>query len=264
MSTYLVIPDQHAVPYHHNERADWLAQLIIDLRPDVVINMGDAADMESLSSYDKGKRSFYGKSYSKDIAAHLDFQERLWEPVRRTKKRLPHRVILEGNHENRIERALDLSPELEGTIGFRDYDFDRYYDEVIRYDGGLPGIYRRDGILFAHFFPTGISGRPLGGERPAHMLIAKNGVSSVAAHSHTLDFATRRTVGNEYLNGLVVGCYQDFINPWAGPVGRFWQAGVAILRDVEDGKFDLQWISIEALKKAYGKRDNDERIEATD
>lgn len=213
--------------------------------------MGDAIDLESLSSYDKGKRSFHGKTYKKDLDAHLDFQERLWEPVKRTKKKLPHRVILEGNHENRIERALDLSPELAGTIGFDDFQFDRYYDEVIRYDGGLPGIYKRDGILFSHFFPTGVSGRPIGGERPAHMLLAKNGISTIAAHSHTLDFATRRTVADQYLNALVCGCYQDFINPWAGPVGKFWQAGIPILRNVEDGRFDFQWVSIESLRREY-------------
>lgn len=252
MSTYIILPDQHAVPYFNNDRADWAAKLIIDIRPDVVINMGDAADMESLSSYDKGKRSFHGKSYKKDIEAHLDFQERLWGPVKATKKKLPHRVILEGNHENRIERALDLSPELQGTMGFEDYEFHRYYDEVVRYDGGLPGIYKRDNILFAHFFPTGVSGRPIGGERPAHMLLAKNGMSTIAAHSHTLDFATRRTVADEYLNGLVVGCYQDYINPWAGPIGKFWQAGIPVLRNVYEGNYDFQWISIEALRKEYG------------
>ncbi len=251
MSTYLIIPDQHAHPDHSNIRADWLSSLIQDLKPDVVANMGDAADMSSLSSYDKGKRSFHGKSYKKDLDSHLEFQERLWEPVRRQKKKLPFRFVLEGNHENRIERALDLSPEMQGVIGFSDFQFDRYYDEVIRYDGGLPGIYKRDGILFAHFFPTGVSGRPIGGERPAHMLLSKNGMSSIAAHSHTLDFATRRTVADETLNGLVVGCYQDYTNDWAGPIGKFWQAGVAVLRNVENGTYDFQWISLEALRKEY-------------
>ena len=139
--------------------------------------MGDAADMAALSSYDKGKRSFHGKSYKNDLLAHLDFQERLWEPVRATKKKTPYRIILEGNHEHRIEKALDLSPELSGTIGFRDYDFDKYYHEVVRYEGSTPGILHLEGALFSHYFVTGISGRPLGGERPGHMLINKNGIS---------------------------------------------------------------------------------------
>lgn len=251
MSTYIIVPDQHAVSYHNNDRADWLAQLIIDVKPDVLINMGDAADLESLATYEKGKRSFHGKSYKKDLEAHLEFQDRMWSPVKKTKKKLPYSVILEGNHEHRIERVLDLSPELAGTVDFDDLEFDAYYDEVIRYDGDLPGIYKKDGIIFAHYFPTGVSGRPIGGERPAHMLLAKNGMSTIAAHSHTFDFATRRTVADEYLNGLVVGCYQDYINPWAGSIGKFWQAGIAVLRNVEKGSYDLQWISIASLKKEY-------------
>lgn len=250
--TYLVVPDQHAHPDHSNSRADYLSKLTIDLRPDVVVNMGDAADMASLSDYDKGKRSFVGRSYKKDIESHLEFQSRWWDPVKATKKRLPYRVVLEGNHEHRIERALDYSPELAGTIGFRDYAFEDYYDDVIRYDGGTPGIFELDEILFAHFFITGVSGRPIGGERPGHMLLAKNGASSIAAHTHTFDFATRRTVQKRTLRGLVVGCYQDYINDWAGTIGNLWMPGVAVLRNVSQGDYDLQWISLSALKEAYG------------
>lgn len=250
--TLLAIPDQHAHFEHNNNRADYLAKFIIDLKPDIVVNGGDAADMPSLSSYDKGKRSFHGKSYKKDIEAHLDFQERLWGPVRATKKKMPYRVVLEGNHEHRIERALDLSPELAGTIGFKDYDFDSYYHEVIRYDGDTPGIWDFQNILFAHFFITGVSGRPIGGERPAHMLIAKNNISCVAFHTHTFDYARRRTVSGRVLNGLVAGCYQDYINDWSGAIGKLWESGVVVLRNIEDGNFDLEWVSLKALEKAYG------------
>lgn len=248
----LCIPDQHSHPDFPNHRADYLGQLIIDLGPDIVLNAGDAADMSSLSDYDKGKRSFQGRSYKKDIDSHLDFQDRIWAPVRARKKKMPRRIILEGNHEHRVERALDLSPELEGTIGFKDYQFDDYYHEVVRYTGGTPGIINVEGILFAHFFPTGISGRPVSGERPAHMLLAKNGQSCIQFHTHTLDFATRRTVSGKVLNGVVGGCYQDYINDWAGNIGKFWRAGVLILHNVDDGNFDFQWVSLETLEEIYG------------
>lgn len=249
----LVVPDSHAHYEHSNRRADYLARLTIDLKPDIVINGGDQFDMPSLSSYDKGKRDFHGKSYAKDIEAGLEFHDRWWGPVKAQKKKLPRRIVLEGNHEQRVERALDLSPELVGTIGFKDYDFDHYYDEVVRYDGDLPGVIEVEGILFAHFFPTGISGRPMGGERPGHMLISKNNVSCIAFHSHTLDFATRRNVKGQVLNGLVAGCYQDYVNDWAGPIAKFWRAGVVVLHNVEDGNYDFQWISLETLENEYGR-----------
>lgn len=249
----MVIPDCHSHADFSNERADWLAQLIIDLKPDIVANLGDLFDMPSLSDYDKGKRSFHGRSYKADINAGLEFHDRMWGPVKATKKRTPYRFILEGNHEHRVERALDLSPELAGTIGFDDYAFPDYYNDVIRYDGGLPGIFESDGILFAHYFPTGISGRPMGGIAPARMMAQKNKISCVAGHTHTFDFFSERNISGETLNCLVAGCFQDYTPDWAGPIGRFWQAGVAVLRNVESGSYDLQWISLKSLKDAYGR-----------
>lgn len=249
----LLIPDSHAHPDHPNTRADWLSKLIIDLKPDVVVNGGDQWDFSSLSSYDKGKRSFHGRSYSKDLESGLEFQDRLWGPVKAQKKKLPYRVFLVGNHEQRIDRVLDMSPELEGTVGYDDLDLNTYYNEVVHYDGQLPGIWEYEGVLFAHFFPAGISGRPMGGESPARMLVNKNQTSCVAFHAHVLDYHTKRNIRGDVINGLVAGCYQDYVNDWSGPVGRFWRSGVAVLRDVSQGNFDFQWISIESLKKEYGE-----------
>jgi hypothetical protein len=249
---YIIIPDPHAHADHNNDRADWLAQLIIDEKPDVVVNLGDQYDMPSLSSYDKGKRDFQGKSYKKDIDAGREFSERLWEPVKARKKKMPHTIVLEGNHEHRIERGLDLSPELSGTIGFKDYGFEDYYDEIIRYEGGTPGVIELDGILFAHYFITGVSGRPISGERPAHMLIDKTGTSCIAGHLHTLDYATRTNVAGVTRSGLIAGCFHDYIPDWAGHIGNLWRPGVAILNDVENGNYDLEWVSIKRLKEAYG------------
>lgn len=250
--SYLLVPDPHAYPGVTNERAEWLGQLIVDEKPDVVLCAGDLFDMSSLSDYDKGKRSFQGRSYRDDIEVGLDFHDRMWAPMKAAKKKRPQRIVLEGNHEHRIERALDLSPELVGTIGFKDYQFEDYYDDIVRYDGNLPGIFKQDGILFAHYFPTGISGRPIGGERPANMLMLKNATSCIQFHSHTLDYATRRTIDGKILNCLVGGCYHSHTPDWAGPVAKFWRAGVSILRNVEDGNFDFQWISLDNLQKAYG------------
>jgi hypothetical protein len=248
----LVVPDQHATPEFNNDRADWLSKFTIDLQPDIVVNLGDAADMCSLSSYDKGKRSFHGRSYQADIDAHLDFQSRWWDPIKARKKKLPYRVVLEGNHERRVEHALDLDPQYEGILSFDNYEFDKYYDTVVRYDGGSPGIIEIEGIQFAHFFVTGVSGRPVSGESPARMLIAKFGTSCIQGHTHILDYATRKSPFGRVVHGGVLGCYQDYINGWAGgPIGNQWRGGLAVLDNVEDGNFDFSWVSIESLQKRY-------------
>lgn len=252
IDTIIVVPDQHAIASHNNDRADWLGQLIKDLKPDIVWNLGDCADMPSLSSYDKGTRAFHGKSYKADIDAHLDFQERMWAPIKKSKKKRPFSIVHEGNHERRAERALDLSPELVGTIGFKDFQFENYYDVVVRYEGGTPGVYEVEEILGAHFFITGVSGRPMGGEHPGHTAITKLKTSSISAHTHIYDYCTQTNINGKTHNGLIAGCYQDYINDWSGNIGKLWRSGITVLRNVEKGDFDLQFINIGTLKKEYG------------
>lgn len=251
---HLVIPDQHANPDYNNDRADVIGKLMADLKPDTVINMGDAADMASMSGYDKGTRSFWGKSYEKDINSHLDFQDRMWSPMRRTRKRMPYRIILEGNHEHRVKRAINLQPELEGDrfgVSFKDFAFDDYYQEVVGYEGGTPGITSVDGVSYAHYFISGIMGRPIGGEHHAYSLIAKNFTSCTAAHSHTVDWAVRTNTHGTKIMGLVAGVFQDYDSDWAGKCNDLWWQGVVICRGVEGGQYSPEFVSMERLKEVY-------------
>jgi hypothetical protein len=253
LTTHLIIPDQHAHYQHSNERADWLAQLIIDIKPDVVINIGDSADMPSLSGYDKGKRGFHGRTYRQDIDAHLDFQDRLWAPVVQRKKRLPRSIFCIGNHEWRIERALDLSPELQGSIGLGDLDLGRWYDQVVPYNGGTPGVINVDGILYAHYFISGVMGRPVGGEHPAYSLLQKHYKSATSGHLHLADQCIRTDGDGRKVMGTFCGCYQDYDADWAGEANRLWWRGVLVKNNVDNGTYDPEWISIDSLRKAYGR-----------
>lgn len=251
MTTHLVIPDSHAHYEHNNDRADWLSHLIQDVRPDVVIHIGDSADMPSLSSYDKGKRSFHGKTYRADINAHTDFQDRVWSPLRKRKKRLPRTVFCVGNHEQRIHKALDLSPELEGTIGFGDLHLSEWYDDIVPYEGGTPGVIEIDGIEYAHYFPSGTMGRPAGGEHAAYTLLTKRHKSSTCGHLHTADFCVRPAGSSGRIMASVVGCFQDYTNDWVGEAASFWWRGVMIKHNVENGQYDPEWVSIDRMRKIY-------------
>lgn len=253
MSVHLVIPDVHAHPKFDNSRADLLSKLIIDVQPDVVINLGDGPDMASLSSYDKGYRSFYGKTYKADVAAFNDFEERLWRPIKKRKKRLPRRVYLEGNHDRRIEKALDLSPELEGAVSFKDLDLDYNYDEVIRYSGkNTPGSIQIDGITYAHYLVSGVMGRPVSGEHPAYSLLIKQFSSCTVGHIHTFDYCVRTRQDGSKVMGLSAGCFFDYTSEWAGETQKLYWPGVSIKRNVEKGQYDLETVSLERLRREYG------------
>lgn len=252
MTKILVIPDQHAHPDFDNDRADLLGRFLLDLKPEYLVNIGDAADMASLSGYDKGKRSFTGRSYAKDIDSHLDFQERMWEPIKKSKKRLPYSVVLEGNHEHRVERALDLAPELEGTISFDDFKFHDYYDHIVRYEGATPGVTCIESIYFSHYFTSGVMGRPIAGEHPAYSILTKQFVSCVQGHTHTVDYCVRTTAHGSKVHGLVAGVFQDYRSQWAGTSNDLWWRGLVVLNNVDGrGGFEPQFVTIDALKKEY-------------
>lgn len=253
MRTHLVLPDPHAHPDFNNDRADWIGKLIVDLKPDVFVNLGDMWDLASLSGYDKGKARFQGRSYRKDLDAGLEFDERLWAPTRRAKKKKPLSVFFEGNHEERAKRALDQSQELEGTIGFKDFELEKNYHEVVEYNGNTPGVMEIDGISYAHYFVSGVLGRNVSGEHPGYQLLTKQFQSATCGHIHTFDYCVRTNAAGKRLHGLVAGVFQDYDSPWAGEVNALWSRGLVIKREVNNGSYDLEWVSIERLKKEYGK-----------
>jgi len=248
---HLILPDPHAHYLHNNDRALWAGKLIADIKPDVVINMGDTFDMPSLSGFDKGKKQFQGRTYAQDVKAGVDFNEKLWHEMRVRKRKMPRRVFLHGNHEQRIERAINTQPELEGAIGYRDLQLERYYDEVVHYQGDTPGLITIDGIAYAHYFVSGIMGRAIGGEHPAHALLQKKHISCTQGHTHVFEYCIDTRADGRKISGLVAGVYQDYASDWAGVVNALWDRGVIIKENVEDGQYDIRWIGIQNLKKQY-------------
>lgn len=244
--THLVIPDSHAHPNFNNDRYTWLGHLIDDIKPDVVVDIGDWWDMPSLCSYDRGTKSFEGRSYKKDIEAGIEAQDRIYSIVRKSKKKLPRFVRTLGNHENRINRAVELDRVLEGTIGTKDLMSKEYGWEEHKF---LDNV-EIDGIDYAHYFVTGVSGRPIGGEHPAYSLLSKRFKSSSCGHVHTFDYCIR-TSGENKIHGCVVGVYQDYHADYAGQANKIWNPGVVLKHEVSNGQYDIEHISLDRIRKAY-------------
>lgn len=249
--SHLVIPDAHAHFAHNNDRAILIGKLINDCKPDVVIDLGDTGDFPSLSSYDKGKRSFYGRSYAADVSAHNDYQDKLWHVVKSAKRKLPLRVRLIGNHEERIGRVCEMQPELSGTVDYGDLDLDKYYDIVVPYSGNTPGVIEVDGIHYAHYFTSGVLGKPVSGEHPAHALLQKKFISCTQGHNHTFDFKPKTRADGKKIYGMLAGCFIDYDADWPGETQKMWDRGVVLKTCVEDGTYNHRWISIGELKDTY-------------
>lgn len=254
----LVIPDAHATPKHHNTRFDLLGRFIIDRKPDIIVNIGDFADMPSLCSYDKGKKSFEGRRYKDDIEATLDAQERMFKPLREynlqqrknaKKQYKPELILTLGNHESRINRVTEMQAELDGTISVKDLQYEKFGWKVFPY--GTPVV--RNGVSFCHHFSSGVMGRPISGEHPAYSLVTKMYMSCVAGHSHIRDFCERTAADGRRILGLVVGCYldSDQHENYAGEANKMWWKGLVMLNDVENGEFEPEFININQLRRKY-------------
>lgn len=250
---HLIVPDPHAHPDHNNDRFSWLGNLVADLKPDHVICIGDWADMPSLCSYDKGTKGFEGRRYHKDIAASVDAQEKFFAPIRARKKKLPKFWMLEGNHEHRISRAVDADPaHLDGIISVSDLQFEDFGWEVVPYNGSSPGILTLDNVAYAHFFTSGVMGRPIGGVHPAYSLIHKQYMTATQGHIHTTDYCVRTRADGRFIQGLVCGCYVDYFADFAGEGNNLWWRGVVVKDFNSDGTYDPTWISLEAVRNEYG------------
>jgi hypothetical protein len=51
--------------------------------------------------------------------------------------------------------------------------------------------------------------------------------------------------------GLSAGCYFDYEADWAGASNKLYWRGIVIKRNVEDGSYDPQFVSLDAIKKEY-------------
>lgn len=251
---HLIIPDcqvKLGVPLEH---LGWAGQYIVEKKPDVVICIGDFSDMESLSKYDVGQKSFEGKRYLSDIGAAKAGMDLLLQPLmefnsraRRNKEKQynPRLVLTLGNHEDRIDRAVNADPKLDGVLSIRDLCYEDYGWEVIPY---LEPICI-DGVMYCHYFTSGVLGKPV---TSAAAMLSKKHQSCIMGHVQGRQIAYATRADGKQITGLFVGGYyqhDEAYLKWQG--NKHWR-GLWVLHEVDDGSFDEMPVSLEYLRRKYG------------
>lgn len=244
---HLIIPDTQVKPFEDLDHLTWVGRAIADLRPDVVVHLGDHWDMGSLSSYDKpGSKSKEGARYIDDIQAGNIGMEMLTAPWRDIKGYRPECVFLTGNHEQRIERAIEDDPvRLEGVIGYEDFElfgFRRYeFLEVVFIDG----------VAYSHYFQNINSRYAIGGS--VDNRLNKIGCSFVQGHEQGFKYGNRVMPTGKIHHGIVAGSYYPHDEPYKGRQGNGHWRGIVVLNEVRDGTFDIMPLSMEYMKERYGR-----------
>jgi len=253
MSVHCVIPDVQAKEGVSLDHLTWAARYIAEKRPDTIICLGDFADMPSLSSYDVGKKSFEGRRYTKDIEVAQEAMCTFLEPIRQEQQRLirnkekrwnPRMVLTLGNHENRINRAIESDPKIEGLISVKDLTYEEYGWEVYPY----LEVVTIDGIAYSHYFVSGVLGRPVSSAR---MLLTKHHMSCVAGHQQGRDISYGQRADGTRMTGIISGSfYQHDEDYMTAQNNKCWK-GIWFLHDVIDGSTDEMPLSLDYLRRKY-------------
>jgi hypothetical protein len=240
---HIVIPDVQAkdgVPLDHLE---WAGRYIADMQPDVVVCLGDFADLPSLSAYDKGKKTFEGRRYKKDVEASKDAMRRLMAPINAMHKK-PELHLTLGNHEERILRAIENEAILDGVISIDDLGYEQAGWNVYPY---LHPV-EIDGVNYAHYFVSGVMSRPVASARA---LVAKNHVTCVQGHVQKCDLHRETRVDGKAVWGVFASCFYQHDEDYLGAQNRAYWRGIWVFNEVNDGDIQPMMVSLDYLKRRY-------------
>jgi predicted phosphodiesterase len=250
----LVIPDAHGKP--GEQARDWdrftaAGKLALDLKPDVVICLGDIEEFESLSEYSrKAADAFDGKALKRDGETFRFALKTVRKPIvsanekhklarHREREYHPTFILLEGNHEERWRRF----PETE-LLG---HD---YLALVAEEEGWIWHPFLKaveiGGVLFSHYFESGVGRRPA----TVNTVLNKTHRSVVFGHSHSFGYDQKPVLGRRPISALCAGCYK----PPHRTREHEW-SGLTLLTDIRDGSFNIQQLPYDAVLERYGEGD---------
>lgn len=218
-----------------------IGQYIVDKQPDVLICIGDFADMASLSSYDQGKKDFEGRRYKDDIVAAREAMIALLKPIAEYNERQrkngkkqykPRMVMTLGNHEERINRAVNNDAKLEGVLSIDDLGYELAGWEVYPF----LDVVIIDGVAYSHYFVTGLAGRPAA---TANAQLNKTHQSCIAGHQQGLQIAMGKKADGTRITSIIAGSCYEHNEDYLGAQGNKHWRGALMLHSVKDGEFDL-------------------------
>lgn len=240
----IVIADTQCKPGISLDYCKWIGEYIFDKKPDVVVHIGDHGDLPSLSSYDKGKKSFEGRRLKEDLEAAKLGMDYIVHGFKKDGYN-PRMVFCMGNHEFRLDRLANEVPELSGFVGTELLNLEQYGWEV--YPFLKPAVI--ENIFFVHYLANPFTGKPYGGTAMSQLKTVGN--SFVVGHKQVLDVAIRPTLDGKHQIGIINGAAYDHYEEYKGYTGNNHFRGLTVLHEVQDGFALPSFVSLNYLKRKY-------------
>lgn len=227
----IVLPDCQ-VPYHDKKSLKAVEKYMANHKWDYYINLGDFMDLDCISHHNQGQlRQVEGKRLKQDYDIGNEILDRHQEIVRRNNKKAKF-VMLEGNHEYRIERYLDANPAAQGYVEVenalylkeRGIDYIRCYKEGKTFKLGKAyfhhGLYTNDLHAKKHALNFGKN-------------IFYGHLHDIQGYSHTQHGDGSAIVGQS------LGCLCEYQQSYIKGNPKRWQQAVATFYFQPNGHFSF-------------------------
>ena len=231
----IVYTDAHS-PEQDKASCAIVREVVKDLQPNFIVNMGDGASFESINGWNKGKpRLREGKRLQDDLTGMYGLDAYLTEFAPKSCKKIRHI----GNHENWVQFYINEHPELEG-LG--ELDLKQTYKsmgwKVIPW-----GDFSHIGLLYFHH------GDRKGYQTKYHAAQwALSGKSICYGHRHDFQRFTNELLGGDDSftpnAGFSIGCLGKRTPEWMDNKRNNWSNGFGVFYTRPGGYFNLYMVDI--------------------
>lgn len=231
----VVYGDAHA-PEHDPRAVRVMCKVIDIVRPNVLIDIGDAGEMASINGWNRSRpRLKENERLVKDLKAMYGLSDVIASHTKRGCKK----IKMIGNHEHWVETYLDYHPELEGLEGINIPDtYEGMGWTVVPW-----GEFHQEGKLhFHHGDRKGYQTKWHSGQW------AMMGRSVVYGHRHDVQTFTQETLQSggrtDKHRAWSIGCMRKLAPDWMHNRKNNWQQGFGIFYVRSNGMFSFYPVDI--------------------
>lgn len=246
----IVLPDLQ-LPYEDRKAVSAVERYMADETWDEWIQLGDFMDFDCISSFNRtALRKVEGKTLADDYAYANDFLDRHQRIVRKRNRKAKF-TLLEGNHDQRIERYVDEFPQLRNTV-----EVERGLNLAERGIGWIRcwskgEFYKVGKCAFTHGLYTNA--------HHAKRMADSFGGNVVYGHTHDVQGHSKVLWGaDKTIVGQSLGCLCRYDQDYIGKNPTNWQHAFGVMYFMPDGHFQLYVVRIMGGRfiapngKAYG------------
>jgi len=220
----IAIGDTHDEPNIPKDRFKWIGRHCLARMPDRIVQIGDFASWNSVSAHEERGSLGYAQrpSFQEDLRS---CEEAMAAFYKETSDLVIPLELVCGNHEDRIQRFENKTPETVGTLWAQFDDLCARHRWRLHPYGQWLMI---DGVGFIHV-PMNIMGRPYGGQQSENQIANHATHSIVFGHTHRSTFRKTPKIGaNNSIEIMNLGSAMPsgYVAKYAGTATTGWSYGI--------------------------------------